>query len=39
METRSIGQERLELIKLLLTLTPEELTTVLKRFEQERAKK
>ena len=38
METRSIGQERLELIKLLLTLTPDELATVLERFEQERAK-
>ena len=32
-------QERLELIKLLLTLTPEELATALKLFEQERAKK
>lgn len=39
METQSISQDRLELIKLLLTLTPEELATALEVFEQERAKK
>lgn len=32
-------QERLELIKVLLTLTPEELAKAFELFEQERAKK